>query len=377
MKIAILVAALPPEGVGGAEIQAAHMAMHLSKNHQVIVFTRSRVSTSEIDKGQGYLAFRRNFINIPIVRFPLDMLSTLIFLGRYRSQIDVIIAYQTIIDGLIGVIAKKLFNIPVIVSIRAEKEYKIHDFYKSRVFSPFVFKNADKVIVQLQRIRDDLLSEFSKYKEDKLRKILEKKICIIPNGVSSQPLGTTKDNTVLYVGRLIRTKGLEYLISAMKECTNENLLIVGDGPEMRSLKRMARNMNNVDFVGQIPPEEVSYYIQRSQMLALPSLTEGSPNVILEAMAGGIPVISTRIAGIPELVEHGKTGFLTEPGNVEEIAYYIKKLAHDENLRNELGKNCLKEVQQYSWINVLKLLEDELRKIVTQNNKEIKQGYIGY
>ncbi len=365
MNIAILIAAFPPDCMGGAEIQAAHIAMRLSQKHKVTVFTRSRIRKSELKKCYSYLICKRSFSNFPIVRFPLDILSTLFWLGRYKGKIDVIIAYQTIIDGLIGVIAKKLFHIPVLVSIRSEKEYKIHDFYKSRLFAPFVFKNADKVMVQSQRIRDDLLNELSESKHDGLRKIVEKKISVITNGVTLQPVKTAKANTIVYVGRLIKTKGVQYLILAMRECPNEKLLIVGDGPEMRNLKRVANKMDNVDFVGQVHPEEAQHYIQRSKLLVLPSLSEGSPNVILEAMAGGTPAIATRVGGIPDLVKHGETGFLIEPGNTMEIAYYMNKLIHNENFRAELEKNCLKEVQRYSWKNVLKSIEDELRLVVTR------------
>jgi len=98
------------------------------------------------------------------------------------------------------------------------------------------------------------------------------------------------------------------------------------------------------------------------MFVLPSVSEGSPNVILEAMALGVPVIATEVGGIPDLIKHGETGFLTQPGNVGEIAYYARKLADDERLRNQLGKNCLRVVQQYSWDHIMPLYENELRSL---------------
>ena len=362
MKIGILVAGLPPENLGGTEIQAAHVAGLLSRNHQVTVWTRSRNGRSLVDGRRDFLVEIRKFVDLPVARFPLDILSTLYRIGRSRQRMDVIIAYQTVIDGLIGAIAKRLFDIPVLVFVRAEKEYKIRDFRKSKVFGPFVFKNADRIIVQSARIRDDLLRELLNHGSNGLTDIVKQKLGVIPNGVSSHPARVANGNSVLYVGRLVKGKGVEYLISAMKSCPDEKLVIVGDGAERRNLELLAKNMTNVNFVGEVPPERVSDYLQRARMFVLPSVSEGSPNVILEAMALGVPVIATAVGGIPDLIKHGDTGFLTQPGNVGELAYYIRKLADDERLRSQLGKNCLRVVQQYSWDRIMPLYEHELRSL---------------
>jgi glycosyltransferase involved in cell wall biosynthesis len=81
------------------------------------------------------------------------------------------------------------------------------------------------------------------------------------------------------------------------------------------------------------------------------------------MAHGVPTIATEVGGIPDLIQHGETGFLTRPGNVEEIAHYIKKLAGDERLRDRLATNCLRVIRRYSWNNVMWLYEDQLRRVV--------------
>ena len=362
MKIGILVAGLPPENLGGTEIQAAHVAGLLSQNHEVTVWTRSRNGRSLVDGRREFLVEIRKFVNLPVARFPLDILSTLYRIGRSRQRMDVIIAYQTVIDGLIGAIAKRLFDIPVLVFVRAEKEYKIRDFRKSKVFAPFVFKNADRIIVQSARIRDDLLRELLNHGSNGLTDVVKQKLGVIPNGVTSHPATGANGSSILYVGRLVKGKGVEYLISAMKSCPDEKLVIVGDGAERQNLELVAKNMTNVNFVGEVPPERVSDYLQRARMFVLPSVSEGSPNVILEAMALGVPVIATAVGGIPDLIKHGETGFLTQPGNVGEIAYYVRKLADDERLRSQLGKNCLSVVQQYSWEHIMPLYENELRSL---------------
>jgi len=229
MKIGILVAGLPPENLGGTEIQAAHVAGLLSRNHQVTVWTRSRNGSSLVDGRRDFLVEIRKIVALPVARFPLDILSTLYRIGRSRQRMDVIIAYQTVIDGLIGAIAKRLFDIPVLVFVRAEKEYKIRDFRKSKVFAPFVFKNADRIIVQSARIKDDLLRELVNHGSNGLTEVVKQKLGVIPNGVASHPATVANGNSVLYVGRLVKGKGVEYLISAMKSCPDQKLVIVGHG----------------------------------------------------------------------------------------------------------------------------------------------------
>jgi glycosyltransferase involved in cell wall biosynthesis len=366
MKIGILVAGLPPENLGGTEIQAARVAELLSRNHEVTVWTRSQNGQSFLNADRDFLVEIRKLVNLPVARFPTDILATLYRIGRSRQRMDVIIAYQTLIDGLIGAIARRLFNIPVLVFVRAEKEYKFRHFRKSKAFAPFVFRSADRIIVQSARIRDDLLQELTNGGRIGLTDAVKQKLGVIPNGVSSHPPRAAKGTSVVYVGRLVKGKGVECLISAMKSCPGEKLIIVGDGPERRNLQFLAQTMANVTFVGEVPPERVSDYLQRAQIFVLPSASEGSPNVVLEAMAHGVPIIATRVGGVPDLISHGETGFLIQPGDFGEIAHYIKKLAGDEQLRAELAKNCLKVIKRYSWDRIMPLYESELRRAVANH-----------
>jgi glycosyltransferase involved in cell wall biosynthesis len=87
------------------------------------------------------------------------------------------------------------------------------------------------------------------------------------------------------------------------------------------------------------------------------------------MANCVPVIATAVGGIPDLISHGETGFLTQPGNFGDIAHYIKKLAADEQLRAQLAKNGLRAIGRYSWDKIMPLYENELRCVVTDHRCE--------
>ncbi|TET11793.1 glycosyltransferase, partial [Candidatus Aerophobetes bacterium] len=128
------------------------------------------------------------------------------------------------------------------------------------------------------------------------------------------------------------------------------------------LEEMAAGLR-VKFIGMVSPEKVYDFLEQAKILILPSLYEGLPNVIVEAMSVGVPVIATRVGGVPDVIKDGETGLLVEPGRVEELAISIKKLIEDDNLRRKMSKNCLEEAKKYSWDHVVERFEDLIERIV--------------
>ena len=151
-----------------------------------------------------------------------------------------------------------------------------------------------------------------------------------------------------YVGRLIPVKGLTYLISAMhriqSEHPNIHLVIVGNGPQRTNLERIAKDLRiKAIFTGwQVDP---LHYYALMDIFVLPSLFEGLPNVILEAMAMGKPVVATDVGGVSDLVRNGENGILVLPSDVESLASAIKTLSFDVDLRLNMGnvsRNIIKK-----------------------------------
>lgn len=149
------------------------------------------------------------------------------------------------------------------------------------------------------------------------------RLFFVPNAVAlSDADGTApgtgeRDNrTVLYVGRLSPEKGLDLLLHAcalMEEPSDMRLLIVGDGPCREEYERLAQELGITDrtfFLGH--QSDVDSLYRGAGMLVLPSRTEGLPMTLLEAMSFGVPVIGTRVGGIPDLIRDGESGILVEP-----------------------------------------------------------------
>src|SRR6185436_8723123 len=100
--------------VGGAEAQAAQVARLLSQGIRVVVLTRTNTVPDDLASEPGCTVIRRCRVDVPVLRFLADLVATLLFLRRHRHRIAVTLAYQTVIDGLIGALGKLLFGIPVV-----------------------------------------------------------------------------------------------------------------------------------------------------------------------------------------------------------------------------------------------------------------------
>lgn len=148
---------------------------------------------------------------------------------------------------------------------------------------------------------------------------------------------------VLTVGRLVPEKGHAILFDAIAELERRGVPVqvevVGDGPRREQLRRRVEDLgisHRVHFAGQVGQEDILDRYAAADVFCLASLSEGLPVVLMEAMSAGLPIIATRIMGIPELVEHGATGLLVSPGRPDEIVVALETLARAPDLRARYG-----------------------------------------
>ena len=140
----------------------------------------------------------------------------------------------------------------------------------------------------------------------------------------------------LYLGRLSREKGVAGLVEVWRNIPSP-LLVVGEGPERERLGEAATP--NVEFRDAVAPSEVPGLLARARALILPSIWyEGAPRIIVEAFAAGVPVLASRIGGIPEFVDHGVSGFLVSPGARDEWVATVLRLLDDE-VAKQLGEGA--------------------------------------
>lgn len=193
-----------------------------------------------------------------------------------------------------------------------------------------------------------------------VRRVLEangfKRIIVFPYAIDTRKFKFTplkQNHQILFVGRLVKEKGCEYLLQAfpeiVKEINDAKLLIVGEGPEKKKLMRLARELKirkRVEFVGWIPRERINYYYQNSNLLVVPSVWyEVCGIVILEAFATGRPVVASRIGGIPDVINDNLNGYLVEPKNPNQLAKKIINILSDKDLAVKMGRKGRKLVEE--------------------------------
>ncbi len=143
-------------------------------------------------------------------------------------------------------------------------------------------------------------------------------------------LGLENDaRVVLFVGRLVPIKGADSLLRAWQQLSvrgrigaRDRLVIIGDGPERAGLEAFSRThglAGSVQFLGVMAQESIPEWMSAATLFCLSSLNEGTPNVVIEALASGRPVVATRVGGLPEIIIEGENGLLVEPKNPQRLA----------------------------------------------------------
>ena len=193
-------------------------------------------------------------------------------------------------------------------------------------------------------------------------------IAVIPNGVDrprheSAGVAAEQRTRVITVANLRPEKNHETLIAAADllsaDFPDVEFQIVGDGPrrsELEALVRSRRLDDRVSFLGH--REDVGRLLSEASIFALPSRSEAFPNGAIEAMAAGLPVVASAVGGLLDLIEHGRTGLLIEPGNPTALADALRQLLTNQTAAARIGEHARAHVQQrYSFERMVKAFED--------------------
>ena len=269
------------------------------------------------------------------------MLVFLIVALREARRSDIIYA-NWLGAGIIGAIVNLVMGRPLVVSFRGDDWYLARDRRLWRAFTKWVTRRA-AIVAPVSAELAEIMCTLG----------TPRKKCLVPRfGVDtdmfrppSAPRPGGSDVRVLFVGALIPKKGVQDLIEALADpaLCNVRLIVAGDGHYADDLKSLCDKMGlleRTEWKGMVSHREVAEIMRDSDVLCLPSYTEGTPNVVKEAMASGLPVIATRVGGIPDLVRHGENGLLFEPGNIAELRQCLETLVNDPDRRTKMGRKGL-------------------------------------
>ncbi len=187
-----------------------------------------------------------------------------------------------------------------------------------------------------------------------------------PETRASRQTASDGSYRILFVGRLVQRKGVTHLIEALRSLPTElraHLVVIGDGPERGALAEQVRSSGLeglVDIRGRVPESDLRRAYSASDVFVLPAIvdergeTEGLGVVLLEAMSYGIPVVGSDIGGITDIIENEVTGLLVPPGDANQLASVLERLARDPELADRLGAAGMRRVQaEFGWPEIMR------------------------
>ncbi len=278
-----------------------------------------------------------------------------------NSNPDVVISFMSKIN-IITLLATRWLNVPVIVSERSNpgKSYLGRNWQQLRKWT---YSFADKIVFQTQRARDYFPLN------------LQNNSCIIPNMVvlppikkqSSEKLST--ERSLIAMGRFVPEKGFDLLLQAFAKIKDNypewTLTILGDGklrPELESLRNQLGLSDRVYFPGMV--NNTYPFLQQAEIFIMSSRFEGFPNAICEAMACGLPVISTDCPSGPrEIIRDGIDGILVPNENISTLAIAIKRLISNQQERKSLATRAPEITERFSVEKIMVMWEELLVEIL--------------
>ena len=235
---------------------------------------------------------------------------------------------------------------------------------------------AEKPVPHVYKENEFMVISKSTADEVEKRGISKEKIHVVECGIDKEiyrfdpSIQKFDVPTLLYVGRLKKYKNVETPIKAMpiirQTIPNARLVVIGSGDYLPDLQRVTQSLDldtAVEFKGFIPQAEKISYLRRSHVSVYPSLKEGWGLTNIEANACGTAVLASRVPGLLDSVDEGKSGLLFEFGKTEEFAALAIRILTDENLRRSLEMGGLRWAANFSWDKTARATEEIIKRIV--------------
>jgi len=288
---------------------------------------------------------------------------------------DIIDSHYAYPDGFAAVLLGQLLRKPVVISVRGSDVNLFSRFPVIRKLLRFSFQRARQIITVSRALKDVILR----------MNISEKKVIVIPNGIdvkkfkpvptreARQRLQIQGSPVLISVGNLNPNKGFDILIKSVKILVeggtqkNIHLVIVGEGDSRASLQGLVRSLgleDHVSFVGGVLHHDLHLWYSAADLFCLASGREGWPNVLLEAMACGKPVVATSVGGIPEIVSSTQLGILVER-NEKDIADGIS-IALLKDWSTEDIRQC---AENHTWDRVTDSLKNVFQSMKDQDDRK--------
>lgn len=366
---------------GGSGVVATELGLELAhRGHEIHFITyRQPVRLALLNPNVHY-----HEVNVPeyplfhYQPYELALSSKLVDMVKLY-KIELMHVHYAIPHAYAGYMAKQMLkdegiNIPMIATLHGTDITLVgnHPHYKPAV--TFSINKSDVVTSVSQSLKDDTYTLFD----------TEKEIYVIPNFIELDKhrnekqiscqrsvMASTEERIITHVSNFRKVKRIPDVISIFHKIQQKipaKLMMVGDGPEKEVAEELCYKLgiqDKVIFFGE--SNEIDKILSYSDLFLLPSQTESFGLAALEAMAWSVPVISSNSGGLPEVNFEGVSGYLSNVGNVEEMAENAIKILENDSILKEFKSNALKVAQQFDIKNILPLYE-EVYKLAIENSK---------
>jgi glycosyltransferase involved in cell wall biosynthesis len=272
-----------------------------------------------------------------------------------RHHIQVVVA-QSPYEGFVAALAVKFaawFGYKVRLAVEVHGDFEKSVFLYRRIRFQGLYRFLMKQASLYSLARADVLRAVSLSTTNQLKRwVSETTVVQFPAWTDIETFyeaGGTKINdtcSIVYAGVLSPVKGIHYLISAFsalaKQFPSARLFVIGKDENKAYAAALVEQVKElglterVQFIGPLPQSELAIWMARASVLVLPSISEGLPRVIIEAMATGTPVIGSKVGGIPELIEDGVRGFLVPPGDAKTLAEKLRWVLSNVDKASDMG-----------------------------------------
>ena len=364
---------------GGSGVVATELGKALAdKDHQVHFITYKQ--PARLDSFHRNIFYHEvNFNNYPLFDYPpyeTVLASKIVDVAKYEN-LDLMHVHYAIPHASAAFMAQQIlatenFKLPFITTLHGTDITLVG---RDETYEPVVTFSINKsngVTTVSESLKEDTFDHFD----------ITREIEVIPNFIDfnrfkkldkdhfRKAIANNGERIVVHTSNFRKVKRVDDVIRVFKFVSDKieaKLLLVGDGPERQAIERTCRELNichKVTFLGK--QEAVEEILAVADLFVMPSGSESFGLAALEAMACEVPVISSNIGGIPEINIQGKTGFLSDVGNVEEMAVNALKILKDDATLKSFRENALAQAKKFSLENVMPMYENYYQKVVSQN-----------
>jgi glycosyltransferase involved in cell wall biosynthesis len=373
MKILRVTSDLYPHVIGGIGIHTHKMSEdQVQMGHDVTVFTSNISNQDKMVSAPIYrLEISKGVINLLGNTFSPVLLLKLL---KKRNEYDIIHAHSHLFFSTnMCALIRRIGSAPLVITNHGIMSASAPDWLNNiylKTLGRWTLNSADAIICYTPEEKKILIEKYS---------IPESKITIISNGVDTKHFYPKERKSeinnfiIVWIGRFVKGKGVDYLIRAInyliKESLPIKLILIGTGPENSNIRKLVfshKLSQNIEFIDYIPYEDMPEVYRNSNLFVLPSLHEGVPRTVLEAMSCGTPVIITEFSHLKDLINGA--GLMFPSKNIETLAKQIRNLYNNSELRETMGKTGRsKIIQYYSWEKAVSKTIEKYREIIKKPN----------